>query len=321
MLKIGAFSQLAHTSIKTLRFYDAQRLLRPAHVDADSGYRYYTADQLGDLQLILRLKHVGFSLTEIRDALTNRTDSGRLRTALLEKQYQLARQVSDTQDRIAGLDTWLEQLRVGQAAAPYAIVLKRLDPGAVASIRTTIRRYSDAIELLNELRHHLRHHDRREQPAAAIWHTCGDYSGGPIDCEVFAVTERPPRASGRLRVQQQPATLMACVVHQGDIGNTASPYAAVRAWAATHGYRVVGAKRELYWQGDLEQNRQTDVTEIQFPICADSHPDGGACQSGPDPQLATAPHEAGPAHRNVRRREVDADSRIQVARSRVRRYR
>jgi DNA-binding transcriptional MerR regulator len=281
MMKIGAFSQLAHMSIKTLRFYDAQRLLRPAHVDTDSGYRYYTADQLGDLRLILRLKHVGFSLTEIRDALTHRTDSARLRTALLEKQCQLARQVSDAQDRIAGLDTWLEQLGVGHGAAPYAIVVKRLEPHAVASIRTAIGRYSDAIELLDELRHCLRHHDRREQPAAAIWHTCGD-SGGPIDCEVFAVTERPPRLAGRVRVQQQPATLMACVVHQGDIGNTASPYAAVRTWAATHGYRVVGAKRELYWQGDLEQNRQTDVTEIQFPICMDSRPDGGARPSGPE---------------------------------------
>jgi DNA-binding transcriptional MerR regulator len=40
MLKIGEFSSLSQTSVKTLRFYDAIGLLRPAHVDGDSRYRY-----------------------------------------------------------------------------------------------------------------------------------------------------------------------------------------------------------------------------------------------------------------------------------------
>jgi DNA-binding transcriptional MerR regulator len=266
MLKIGAFSKLAHTSIRTLRFYDAQRLLRPAHVDGISGYRYYTADQLGDLRLILRLKSAGFSLAEIRNALEYRMDSHRLYTALLEKQYQLTRQVTETHDRIARIKKWLEQLHVGQSPTSYAISLKLFEPRAIASIRATIGRYADAADLFQELRHSLDRRDSPAEPDAAIWHTCGD-SGGPIDCEVFEATERPPRGMGRVRVVQQPTTLLAGVVHQGDLGSTASPYAAVRAWVATNGYRVIGSKRELYWQGNLDQNRATDVTEIQFPIC------------------------------------------------------
>jgi MerR family regulatory protein len=49
MLKIGDFSSLAQVSIKTLRYYDERRLLSPAHVDSETGYRFYSASQLSRL--------------------------------------------------------------------------------------------------------------------------------------------------------------------------------------------------------------------------------------------------------------------------------
>lgn len=44
MLKIGEFARICQVSIKTLRHYDALGLLRPAEINADSGYRFYTMD-------------------------------------------------------------------------------------------------------------------------------------------------------------------------------------------------------------------------------------------------------------------------------------
>jgi DNA-binding transcriptional MerR regulator len=55
------------SSIRTLRLYDKMGLFKPAHVDPDSGYRHYTADQLPLLHTILVLKSVGFHLVEIRE--------------------------------------------------------------------------------------------------------------------------------------------------------------------------------------------------------------------------------------------------------------
>ena len=43
MYKIGEFSKLAKTTVKTLRFYDESGLLKPAFVDPENGYRCYTA--------------------------------------------------------------------------------------------------------------------------------------------------------------------------------------------------------------------------------------------------------------------------------------
>ena len=42
MYTIGEFSNLAHVSARSLRYYDAMGLLRPAHM-GENGYRYYTA--------------------------------------------------------------------------------------------------------------------------------------------------------------------------------------------------------------------------------------------------------------------------------------
>ena len=43
LFTIGEFSQISGLSVKALRFYDEKGLLKPAHVDAASDYRYYDA--------------------------------------------------------------------------------------------------------------------------------------------------------------------------------------------------------------------------------------------------------------------------------------
>ncbi len=46
MIRIGDFSILIRVTVKTLRYYDEVRLLKPASVDHFTGYRYYTYEQL-----------------------------------------------------------------------------------------------------------------------------------------------------------------------------------------------------------------------------------------------------------------------------------
>jgi DNA-binding transcriptional MerR regulator len=264
MLKIGAFSSLGHTSVKTLRFYDSVGLLRPAYVDRDSRYRYYSVEQLAQLRLILRLKAFGFSLREIRNAVEQPPDADGLRALLLEKRLELRRGLREEQLRLAGLDEWVQQLAGGRAAT-YAVTVKRIAAHTVATIRHTISSYADAIALFDELRRSVSQPAQMNEPLSAIWHSCGD-AGEPVDCEVFTVVNQPVDRSRRVRVKRVPARLMASIVHDGPIDAAPGPYAAARAWIGAHGYRVIGSKRELYWRGGVDQSRSSDVTEIQFPI-------------------------------------------------------
>ncbi len=41
MYKIGDFSKMSKTTIKALRYYEKEGLLKPAFTDQDTSYRYY----------------------------------------------------------------------------------------------------------------------------------------------------------------------------------------------------------------------------------------------------------------------------------------
>jgi DNA-binding transcriptional MerR regulator len=62
MFSIGEFARHGRVSVRMLRHYDAIGLLRPASVDAVSGYRFYQARQLAELNRVIALKDLGFTL-------------------------------------------------------------------------------------------------------------------------------------------------------------------------------------------------------------------------------------------------------------------
>jgi len=71
---IGALARESGLSVSALRFYDAAGVLPPARVDAVTGYRWYSADQVSQARLIASLRRVSMPLTEICDVLAVRHD-------------------------------------------------------------------------------------------------------------------------------------------------------------------------------------------------------------------------------------------------------
>ena len=65
MLKIGDFSKMGKTTVKTLRYYDAIGLLRPKQIDTENGYRWYSTDQLIALVQIQQWRQLGLSVDTI----------------------------------------------------------------------------------------------------------------------------------------------------------------------------------------------------------------------------------------------------------------
>ncbi|MGZ1186408.1 sugar nucleotide-binding protein [Lactobacillus delbrueckii subsp. bulgaricus] len=61
----GEFAKRAHVSVRTIRYYDQQNLLKPSARSKGGARRYSDAD-FAKLQQILLLKYLGFSLGEIR---------------------------------------------------------------------------------------------------------------------------------------------------------------------------------------------------------------------------------------------------------------
>lgn len=69
--KIGEVAEMFDTSIRALRLYDKMGLFKPEYTDEQTGYRYYTADQLPLLNAILVFKSIGIKLIDIKQLVDN----------------------------------------------------------------------------------------------------------------------------------------------------------------------------------------------------------------------------------------------------------
>ncbi|MGC3998314.1 MAG: MerR family transcriptional regulator [Anaeromyxobacter sp.] len=71
-LSSGDLARATGSTVRTIRFYEEEGLLKPAVV-SDGGHRRYTEDDLERLRLITDLRELGLSLCEIRSILELRS--------------------------------------------------------------------------------------------------------------------------------------------------------------------------------------------------------------------------------------------------------
>ncbi len=93
LLPIGQFAALHGVNKKTLMWYDEVGLFRPAAVNSQNGYRYYSYQQSQTLETILLLREMGVSIKEIKAFMQERSAAG-MEKLLGEKIEELDREIS-----------------------------------------------------------------------------------------------------------------------------------------------------------------------------------------------------------------------------------
>ena len=92
IISITEMAKLRNISTETLRHYDRIDLLKPVHVDPDTGYRYYSITQYEKIGTIRELKNLGMSLREIKEYFDNRNvESSRI--LLTEQKKKIDEQI------------------------------------------------------------------------------------------------------------------------------------------------------------------------------------------------------------------------------------
>lgn len=66
MIKIGDFAKICNVSTQTLRYYDAEGVLKADVTDEATGYRFYSPESVEKYKKIVFYKELGFSLEEIK---------------------------------------------------------------------------------------------------------------------------------------------------------------------------------------------------------------------------------------------------------------
>ena len=278
MLRIGDFSRLAQVSIVTLRHYDDVGLMKPAHIDRFTDYRYYTLDQLPRLNRILALKDLGFSLEQIVRLLNDNIPVEQMKGMLRLRQGDIERQIAEEQIKLVRIATRLRQIENENNPVRYDVAVKSLDALTIASTRQMIPnlfemgRYRCAAydRIYNTLANYKIKSNGTE---LALYHN-HEYTETNIDTEmavVIPVREISKLALAPIGTRQLPASpKTACVVHQGAMLDVTQAIIAVFEWIEANGYRCRQSEtRELHHYGkenELQDFNAPVVMEIQVPV-------------------------------------------------------
>lgn len=265
MLKIGEFSSLTQTSIKTLRYYDEVGLLKPVRVDPESGYRYYSANQLPRLHRILALKDLGFPLNRIGEALEEGVTADTLRGMLMLRRVEQESRVHEETERLTRLNARLRLIEL-EGTMTTDVVLKELAPQWIASIRDVIPAHRTIGVLFGKL-HAALGAQGLEGMGVALWHD-KEYKDRDLDVEVGVYLKQAVRVDAPLTVHELPAVSVASIIHHGAFSRISEAYQAVLHSIEANRYRQAGPVRELFLRVSTPVTRddESNVTEIQVPV-------------------------------------------------------
>ena len=101
-MQIKEFAALAGVSVRTLHYYDEIGLLKPAQVDPQTGYRYYSGASLLRMQEILFYRELDFSLKSIGEILA--APNHDTRRALQEQKQLLTLKKERLEKLISAID-------------------------------------------------------------------------------------------------------------------------------------------------------------------------------------------------------------------------
>lgn len=124
LLSIGELSGLTDIHIKSLRYYERIGILKPEYVNPESGYRYYSYQQVTLVMAIHLCVTLGIPLKEFQKY----SDGERLRYGdLVRDGRALARQkFSELQKGLAHLDMAMEEIELAQTHPPRTVYRRAL---------------------------------------------------------------------------------------------------------------------------------------------------------------------------------------------------
>ncbi|MDQ8187176.1 MerR family transcriptional regulator [Pelagicoccus sp. SDUM812002] len=263
---IGEFSQITRASVKALRLYHEKGVLVPDFVDPESGYRYYSQEQVGEARVVANLKELGFSLSEIKEVLDSCEEDDDLLDRLQEKRRDLEKRVKRFQDSIADIELVVsgQFAESGFAGSGESVVEKTVPDMLVAGHR--IRgHYSEAGQGFRIL-------GRRAGRVLTGKPMClyfdGEYRDQDANFEpCFEVKKVVDHEL--LYCRKLAGGLALTLLHRGPYERLYESYAKLFAEVKSRDLRLLCPSREVYHKGPgmiLRGNSKKYLTEIQFLV-------------------------------------------------------
>lgn len=266
MFRIGDFSKLTLVTVKALRHYDDIGLFKPAEVDAMSGYRYYSAEQMVDLNRIIALKNLGFSLEQV--ALIKEMPTNQIREMLFKRKKQIEKQLNSEQKKLRMIETRLEILeREDDIMSEYDVVIKKVASQKVIGKREVIPSYQHIHELFELVCQPLEMLKVKYPAPPMLICYDGEYKEKDVDVEVAIPVQTDDKQLAGFEVKELPGIEeAACLIHRGSFETLHLAYSALMKWVAENDYEIAGPDREVYLTKPDECSPEDYITELQLPV-------------------------------------------------------
>ena len=249
LFKIGEVTKIMGITRKTLLVFEEMGLLTPALKDADSGYRYYSADNMTQIRAIRSLQALGLTLKEVAQYYYDTENID----AHLQRLIELR----------ASLDRNIQMLQVRSAKRGDLTVRRTVLPRQVCFCRQFS--CGDVTEASNNLRDTYIAAARTGKLSMAARMFTVRLAKDTLDLLCCIPVDDSFAGPERVLFPEVPAL---CIYYRGPYEQIATAIQALSAYITERGIKTAGPFRSVYLEGPPNRGERSGdyITQIAVPI-------------------------------------------------------
>ena len=250
LFKIGEVTKIMGITRKTLLVYEDMGLLKPAIKDEESGYRYYSADNMTQIRSIRSLQALGLTLKEVEDYYYN-TDNI---DTYLERLKVLR----------ATLDRNIQMLQVRSAKRGDLTVQKTTLPRQVCFCRRyTCENVGEAAIVLRDT--YIAAARTGKMSMIARMFTMRMTHADKLDLMCCIPVDNSFDGPERMEFAETPAL---CIYYRGPYEGTVTAIRALTEYIKENNIETAGSFRSVYLEGPPNRggNSEDYITQVAVPI-------------------------------------------------------
>lgn len=262
MYKIGEFSMLSKTTVKALRYYEEQGLIKPCLVDPFTGYRYYETCQLEEIANIVSLREIGLSIKEIK-----RIKAGEdLAFVLEERKRSISEGIASYRKQLRKIDEMLKEKGMQQK-----ITLKDLPSYVVYYKDGVIKNFGEITDFVLSAGEECSRLNPTLKCCSPDYcflnYLDGEYRETDMKIRYAQAVESAGVESENIRFTRIPPVKAVCIQHRGAYDGLRISYNLVLKYIEENGLHIADLPRECYIDGCWNKDDPKDyLTEIQIPV-------------------------------------------------------
>ncbi|MGN1311917.1 MAG: MerR family transcriptional regulator [Bacilli bacterium] len=262
MYKIGDFSSMSKTTIKALRYYEKEGLLKPVYIDQNTGYRYYETSQLVEISKIISLRQIGLSIKDIKNIL-NGCD---MKSILTKRKKEIKENLTIYTTQLSNINYLLEENNMKNE-----IFIKEIPSYIIYYSDGIISDFSKIPEFVLQAGAE----SAKANPNLKcitpnycyVSYLDGEYKEKDIKIRYAEAVEEFGEETNQIKFMKTTPVTAVCIYHKGSYENLRQSYNIILKYIEDNGYEIVDNVRECYIDGCWNKDNSDDyLTEIEFPV-------------------------------------------------------